>query len=95
VAVAEGSQEVRQVDGQALRSPVGQPMVPLEEEAVQGSEEMILGPNDPRAITGKELEEARKNTEKWNDSLGIKPLTKKQQAAKDAKLKAILKIIEE
>jgi hypothetical protein len=56
---------------------------------------MILGPNDPRAITGKELEEARKNTEKWNDILGIKPLTKKQQAAKDAKLKAILKIIEE
>lgn len=55
-----------------------------------------LGPNDPRAITDpKALAEARKNTERWNEMLGIKPLTKKQQAAKDALLDQILDVIAE
>ncbi|MET0441322.1 MAG: hypothetical protein ABW071_04990 [Casimicrobiaceae bacterium] len=55
---------------------------------------MILGPDDPRAITGKELEEARAYTERFNrDVLGLKPLTPKQQADKDKLLDSILDAI--
>jgi hypothetical protein len=52
-----------------------------------------LGPNDPRAITGKALEEARKNTEKWNEMLGIKPMTAKQKARYEQELEQVLDII--
>lgn len=54
---------------------------------------MILGPNDPRAITGKKLEEARANTEKWNDFLGIKPMTAAEKKKKREMEEAILDLI--
>ena len=54
----------------------------------------VLGPNDPRAITDpKVLEEARANTEKWNEFLGIKPMTAKQKKAKRELEDAILDLI--
>jgi hypothetical protein len=49
---------------------------------------MILGPDDPRAITGKELDDARAYTEWFNrEVLGMKPMTAKEKKAK-AKLEA-------
>jgi hypothetical protein len=55
---------------------------------------MILGPDDPRAITDPdELEAARKNTDKWHDILGIKPMTKAQKAKYERDLKAVLDLI--
>jgi hypothetical protein len=56
----------------------------------------VLGPNDPRALTGKALEEAREYTEAFNrDVLGFKPRSKKAKAADKKKLDAILKLIED
>jgi hypothetical protein len=54
---------------------------------------VILGPNDPRAIRGKELEEAREYTKQWRDFLGVKPMTVKQKAKYDADLAAVLDLI--
>lgn len=56
---------------------------------------MILGPDDPRAITDPdELAEARANTERFNRQvLGIEPLTPAQQRRKDRKLAKILRDI--
>jgi hypothetical protein len=55
---------------------------------------MILGPNDPRAVTGADLEIARKYTERFNrDVLGLDPLTPEQLAEKDALLDAVLDLI--
>ena len=54
---------------------------------------MILGPNDPNAITGEELDEARAytHTERFNEEvLGLRPLTKRQREAKDRKLAKVL-----
>lgn len=51
---------------------------------------MILGPDDPRAITGKDREAAIANTEKWNEFLGIKPLTPRQRARKEKLLNKVL-----
>jgi hypothetical protein len=51
---------------------------------------MILGPDDPRAVTGAELEAARKNTERWNELLGIAPMTKTQRERYEADLNAVL-----
>lgn len=50
---------------------------------------MILGPNDPRAITG----EAIANTEKWAEVLGIKPMSEKEKAEKRELEDAILGLI--
>lgn len=48
-------------------------------------------PDDPRAVTGKTREEAEAYTERFNrEVLGLKPLTAKQKAAKQATLDAIL-----
>ena len=55
---------------------------------------MIFGPDDPRAITGKAREEAEAYTEEFNEKvLGLKPLTAKQKASKDALLDSILDAI--
>lgn len=55
---------------------------------------MILGPDDPRAITGKKLDEARRYTERFNrDVLGLAPLTPKQKADKAMLLDSILDAI--
>lgn len=54
---------------------------------------MILGPNDPRAVTGAERDAARSNTERWNELLGIAPMTKAQQERYEADLDAVLNLI--
>ena len=55
---------------------------------------MILGPDDPRGkLTPEEMAAARANTEKWNKSLGIKPMTPAQKKAYDKKLALVLDII--
>lgn len=54
---------------------------------------MILGPDDPRAITGEEREAAIANTEKWGEVLGIKPMSKKERAEKEELEDAILKFL--
>ena len=55
---------------------------------------MILGPDDPRAITGKELEDARAYTERFNrEVFGMKPMTAKQKADKRKLEEAILRTI--
>ena len=58
---------------------------------------MILGPDDPRALTaGPELEEARVYTERFNlEVLGLKPLTAAEKADNQAQLDAILRLIDE
>jgi hypothetical protein len=53
----------------------------------------VLGPNDPRAITGKAREEAQANTERWNALLGIKPMTKAEKARYEAELEQVLDLI--
>lgn len=56
---------------------------------------MILGPDDPRAITGKAREDAEAYTERFNELvLGIKPLTKRQKADRQRKLDDILRAID-
>lgn len=51
-----------------------------------------IGPDDPRAITGDELEEARAYTERFNEVvLGLKPRSAKAKARDKAKLDAILR----
>jgi hypothetical protein len=52
-----------------------------------------LGPDDPRAITGKAREEAQANTERWNALLGIKPMTKAERKRYEDDLADILNII--
>ena len=54
---------------------------------------MILGPDDPRAITGEAFEEAKRNTELWNHFLGIKPPTEAEKARYQRDLADILDII--
>ena len=54
----------------------------------------VLGPNDPRAITGKALEDARANTDKWHDILGIKRMTPAQKAKYEKELGEILAFID-
>ena len=54
---------------------------------------MILGPDDPRAITGAERDAALANTERWNDILGIPRMSKAQQKQYDRDLNAILDLI--
>ena len=54
---------------------------------------MILGPDDPRAITGKDYDEARRNTALWNTMLGFKPPSKAEQARYERELQAILDVI--
>jgi len=53
----------------------------------------VLGPNDPRAITGKDWEDARANTEKWSEFLGIPPMTAKQKKEYEDRLTAVLDLI--
>ena len=53
----------------------------------------MLGPDDPRAVTGKDLEEARRNTELWRHFLGIKPPTEAEKARYDRDIQDILDII--
>jgi hypothetical protein len=57
---------------------------------------MILGPDDPRAITDPdELKRLRDYTERFNEKwLGIMPLTAKQKADKAKRLDAILAAID-
>lgn len=56
---------------------------------------MIIGPDDPRAITDPaELARLRDYTDKWNEEwLGLKPMTAKQKADKAKLEAAILKAI--
>ena len=54
---------------------------------------MILGPDDPRAITGTELEEARRNTELWNCLLGIAPPTEAEKVQYGRDIQDILDMI--
>ena len=57
---------------------------------------MILGPDDPRAITDPdELAEARRHTEVWRDFLGIEPPTAAQQRRYERDLQAVLDLIAE
>ena len=53
----------------------------------------VLGKGDPRALKGEALEEARRNTDKWHDLLGIAPQTPAQKAAYERDLAAVLDII--
>ena len=55
---------------------------------------MILGPDDPRAITGKAREAAQAYTAAFNEHvLGLKPLTPAEEARKQKQLDTILKAI--
>ena len=55
---------------------------------------MILGPNDPRAVTGADLEAARRNTKRWEVFFGFPPQTAAEAAETEARLDAILDLID-
>ena len=56
---------------------------------------MILGPDDPRAITGKAREDAEAYTEWFNEQvLGMKPRTRRQKADMKARLERVLREID-
>ena len=54
---------------------------------------MILGPDDPRAITGEAFEEAKRNTELWNTMLGFKPPSGADKARYERELQEVLDMI--
>jgi hypothetical protein len=54
---------------------------------------MILGPNDPRAITDAQRAAAIAPTAEWAKVLGIKPMTKAQKARYENQLDAVLDLI--